>query len=66
MFKIIVAILVIASGKVEIYSSEESYGTKEACDAQREVRVADVAKYLSEQNIEVQIRSVCDVDGQPT
>lgn len=66
MFKIFLAVLVIASGQVSIYTSEESYDTKEACDAVREERVATVQKYFDDTNVEVKLASKCDVPGEPT
>lgn len=66
MFKIFLAVAFIATGQLKIYTSSETYDTKEACEAKIPERTAPVEAFFASKNIEVQLKAVCDVDGQPT
>ena len=68
MFKIFVLAMSVASGHpVGMFTSAQSWETKEACDAMRVATVPDLVAQLNAQ-VEggVDVQSKCDVEGTPS
>jgi hypothetical protein len=59
MFKIFVAVILIATGETAMLSSQASYPTKEACEAQIPVDTPKLQEELTKSYGEVKLKAEC-------